>query len=130
MQLNHEASGNGSRLTDAVTAQAGEFDMTIRQFVADGLNLPEAKSDLSWEDEDTVLVGTDFGDCSLTDSGYPLLIKRWRRGTPLKEAETIFPGSASDVPVTTCVSGRVSPSYSPAVPDPAYQGGAPGGGYP
>ena len=82
-----------------------EFDMTTRQFVADGFNLPEAKSDIDFEDDDTVLVGTDFGDGSLTDSGYPRLIKRWRRGTPLEEAETIFSGSASDVAVSTsCIS--------------------------
>ena len=82
-----------------------EFDMTTRQFVADGFNLPEAKSDIDFEDDDTVLVGTDFGEGSLTDSGYPRLIKRWRRGTPLEEAETIFSGSASDVAVSTsCIS--------------------------
>ena len=74
-----------------------EFDMTTRQFVADGFNLPEAKSDIDFEDDDTVLVATDFGEGSLTDSGYPRLIKRWRRGTPLAQAETIFSGSASDV---------------------------------
>ncbi|WP_313865222.1 prolyl oligopeptidase family serine peptidase [Mycobacterium sp.] len=77
-----------------------EFDMTTREFVADGFTLPEAKNDMSWEDEDTVLVGTDFGEGSLTDSGYPRLIKRWRRGTPLKDAETVFSGSASDVSVS------------------------------
>ena len=82
-----------------------EFDMTTRHFVADGFNLPEAKSDIDFEDDDTVLVGTDFGEGSLTDSGYPRLIKRWRRGTPLEEAETIFSGSASDVAVSTsCIS--------------------------
>jgi prolyl oligopeptidase len=80
-----------------------EFDMTTRQFVADGFYLPEAKSDVSWEDEDTLLVGTDYGDGSLTDSGYPRLIKRWRRGTPLGAAETVFSGTASDVSVSATV---------------------------
>jgi len=78
-----------------------EFDMTTRQFVADGFTLPEAKNDISWEDENTVLVGTDFGEGSLTESGYPRLIKRWRRGTPLEDAETVFSGSATDVTVST-----------------------------
>jgi prolyl oligopeptidase len=77
-----------------------EFDMTTREFVTDGFNLAEAKSDICWEDEHTVLVGTDFGDGSLTDSGYPRLIKRWRRGTLLGDAETVFAGSASDVSVS------------------------------
>ena len=57
-----------------------EFDMRTREFVDDGFELPEAKSQISWEDEDTVLVGTDFGEGSLTESGYPRLVKRWRRG--------------------------------------------------
>ena len=78
-----------------------EFDMTTRQFVTDGFNLPEAKTDISWEDENTVLVGTDFGEGSSTDSGYPRVIKRWRRGTRLDEAETVFCGSASDVAAST-----------------------------
>ena len=57
-----------------------------REFVADGFQLPEAKSGLSWEDDDTVLVGTDFGPGSLTESGYPRIVKRWRRGQPLEDA--------------------------------------------
>ena len=60
-----------------------EFDMRTREFVADGYELPEAKTDISWEAADTVLVGTDFGPGSLTDSGYPRIVKRWHRGQPL-----------------------------------------------
>lgn len=80
-----------------------EFDMRSREFVEGGFELPEAKTAISWEDEDTVLVGTDFGDGALTESGYPRLVKRWRRGTPLAEAETVFSGEASDVIVTASV---------------------------
>ncbi|MDQ2628052.1 MAG: prolyl oligopeptidase family serine peptidase [Actinomycetota bacterium] len=79
-----------------------EFDMATREFVppaADGFQLPEAKSRIGWEDEDTVLVGTDFGPGSLTDSGYPRVIKRWRRGQPLTDAETLFAGEPTDVVV-------------------------------
>ncbi|MGH3524355.1 MAG: prolyl oligopeptidase family serine peptidase, partial [Mycobacterium sp.] len=46
---------------------------------------------------DTVLVGTDFGADSLTESGYPRMVKRWRRGTPLADAEKVFEGSRGDV---------------------------------
>jgi len=76
-----------------------EFDMRTLQFIGDGFALPEAKSDVSWQDEDTVLVGTDFGPGSLTDSGYPRVVKRWRRGEPLSEATTLFSGEPSDVSV-------------------------------
>jgi prolyl oligopeptidase len=80
-----------------------EFDMATRQFVVDGFELPEAKSQVAWADLDTVLVGTDFGDDSLTESGYPRVIKRWRRGTPLTDAETVFEGDRSDVRVSASV---------------------------
>jgi prolyl oligopeptidase len=80
-----------------------EFDMNSRQFVTDGFTLPEAKTQITWEDENTVLVGTDFGDGSLTDSGYPRLVKRWRRGKPLQDAQTLVSGSSSDVLVAAAV---------------------------
>ncbi|MDT5280192.1 MAG: prolyl oligopeptidase, partial [Mycobacterium sp.] len=80
-----------------------EFDMRTRDFVADGFELPEAKTRISWEDENTVLLGTDFGDGSLTESGYPRLVKRWRRGQPLEKAETVFSAASTDVVVAASV---------------------------
>lgn len=87
--------------SDAVVVR--EFDMHTRKFVDGGFTLPEAKTHIGWADEDTVLVGTDFGDGSLTDSGYPRLVKRWRRGQPLQDAELIFSGETSDVLVAASV---------------------------
>lgn len=80
-----------------------EFDMRTRSFVTGGFELPEAKSRVSWEDHDTVLVGTDFGPDSLTESGYPRIVKRWRRGEPLAQATMLFTGSVTDVAVTAGV---------------------------
>ncbi|GGK51438.1 prolyl oligopeptidase [Nocardia camponoti] len=80
-----------------------EFDMETRKFVTEdegGFVLPEAKSRVGWIDIDTVYVGTDFGPGSLTDSGYPRIAKRWRRGTPLTEAETVYEGEPSDVSIS------------------------------
>ncbi|MFI1918871.1 prolyl oligopeptidase family protein [Nocardia sp. NPDC020380] len=80
-----------------------EFDIESKTFVAPedgGFFLPEAKSDMHWIDIDTLYVGTDFGPGSLTDSGYPRITKRWRRGTPLTEAETVFEGETTDVAVS------------------------------
>ena len=86
---------------DAVVIR--EFDLRTRQFREEadgGFYLPEAKSDLSWIDADTVYVGTDFGEGSLTESGYPRIAKRWSRGTPLADAETVFEGDATDISVS------------------------------
>ncbi|WCM86711.1 prolyl oligopeptidase family serine peptidase [Acidovorax sp. NCPPB 3576] len=76
-----------------------EFDLASRQFVEGGFALPEAKSELTWIDAETVYVSTDFGEGSMTESGYPRIVKRWRRGTPLASAVTVFEGDASDVGV-------------------------------
>jgi prolyl oligopeptidase len=80
-----------------------EFDMATRDFIADGFALPEAKSGYTWADPDTLLVGTDFGEGSLTESGYPRIIKRWRRGQPLEDAQTVFEGAPGDVIVSAGV---------------------------
>ncbi|MDP6934735.1 MAG: S9 family peptidase, partial [Myxococcota bacterium] len=76
-----------------------EFDMPSRSFVEDGFFLPEAKGGASWIDRDTVFVRTDFGEGSLTDSGYPRLARRWTRGTPLDQAELVIEGETTDVSV-------------------------------
>lgn len=83
----------------ADAAVTREFDMTTKQFVTDGFELPEAKSSTSWEDEDTLLVCTDFGEGSMTESGYPRVVKRWRRGEPLDAAETVYEAEPTDVRV-------------------------------
>ncbi len=79
-----------------------EFDSDALQFVEDGFSLPEAKSNIAWIDENAVFVGTDFGSGSRTESGYPRIVKRWQRGTPLSAAETLYEGATSSV----SVSGR------------------------
>jgi prolyl oligopeptidase len=76
-----------------------EFDLRTRQFVADGFVLPEAKSDVSWKDADTLLVATNFGEHSLTESGYPYIVKEWHRGEPLAQARELYRGEAHDVAV-------------------------------
>ena len=74
-----------------------EFDTSTKTFVEDGFSLPEAKHRVGWRDENSLWVGTDFGEGSLTTSGYPRIAKLWHRGTALEEAETLFEGSVDDV---------------------------------
>ena len=83
--------------SDAVVTR--EFDAGTKRFVEGGFALPEAKSFVEWIDADHIWVGTDFGAGSLTSSGYARQIKRWKRGTPLAAAVTVFEGQASDVGV-------------------------------
>ncbi len=83
---------------DATVAR--EFDLVAKAFVAakdGGFVLPEAKSNVEWADADSLWVGTDFGPGSMTTSGYPRIVKRWKRGTPLAEAKTVYEGRPEDV---------------------------------
>ena len=80
---------------DAVVVR--EFDLASRSFVKDGFALAEAKSTSVYLDEDTLLVATDFGAGSMTTSGYPRIVKLWKRGTPLSDAKTLFEGKTEDV---------------------------------
>ncbi len=82
---------------DAVTVR--EFDLVGKTFISNGFSLPVAKSMVSWIDQDTLFVATDFGAGSLTQSGYPRMAKRWRRGTPLGNAEMVYQGAPGDMSV-------------------------------
>ncbi|MGH3748406.1 MAG: prolyl oligopeptidase family serine peptidase, partial [Micromonosporaceae bacterium] len=74
-----------------------EFDLRSREFVPDGFQVPEAKTYVEWIDPDRVYVGTDFGEGSLTTSGYPRIAKEWRRGEPLSEASTVYEAKPDDM---------------------------------
>ena len=93
---------------DAVVVR--EFDIPSKSFVKENaFNLTEAKSDVSWLDRDTLFVGTDFGAGALTTSGYPRIVKKWRRGTALADAPVVFSGEASDVSISAYVANE--PGY-------------------
>ena len=58
---------------------------------------------MAWLGPDEILVGTDFGPGTLTTSGYARVIKRWKRGTPLAEAATVFEVQATDLSAAVLV---------------------------
>ncbi|MDT9594348.1 prolyl oligopeptidase family serine peptidase [Nocardioides zeae] len=81
-----------------------ELDLDTLRFVpaADGgFERPEGKGGASWVDADTLLVATDTGPGSLTRSGYARTARRWRRGTPVGDAEVLFSGGVDDLAVGT-----------------------------
>ena len=80
---------------DAVVVR--EFDTVDKRFVEGGFQVAEAKTSVEWMDKDTVYIGSNFGPGSLTDSGYPRLIKSWRRGQKLADAVTVFEAKSQDV---------------------------------
>ncbi|HUL96116.1 MAG TPA: prolyl oligopeptidase family serine peptidase [Usitatibacter sp.] len=74
-----------------------EYDTVKKEWVADGFFLPESKGSASWRDRDTIYIARDFGPGTLTTSGYPRVVKEWKRGTPLKDAKLVFEGQTTDV---------------------------------
>lgn len=74
-----------------------EFNMKTRSFVDGGFLIPEAKSDVTWVDKDTILIGTNWGEGTLTESGYPYIVKKLKRGQKLEEAVEVFRGEKTDV---------------------------------
>jgi prolyl oligopeptidase len=79
---------------DAVVVR--EFDTSTRRFVDGGFSLPEGKHRLEWLDRDTLLVATDFGAGTLTESGYPFIVKSLKRGQTLAQATEIYRGDIGD----------------------------------
>ncbi len=74
-----------------------EFDLTTKTWVKDGFVRAEAKGGLGWIDRDSVYVYTDFGAGSMTESGYPRIVKQWQRGTPITAATVVYEGKADDM---------------------------------
>ena len=81
--------------TDATEMR--EFDMDRMEFVQGGFHLPVAKSRVAWLDADTLFVGTDYGPGSTSASGYPLVVKLWKRGTPLADARKLYQAAPSSM---------------------------------
>ncbi|OAN51961.1 prolyl oligopeptidase family serine peptidase [Sphingobium sp. TCM1] len=79
---------------DAVTLR--EFDLETGQFVKGGFDIPTSKQNVDWLDQDTLLIARDWGEGSMTKSGYPFVMKTLKRGAALSAAEEVYRGEASD----------------------------------
>ena len=79
---------------DAVVVR--EFDLTTKTFVDGGFVIPEGKHRLEWLDRDTLLIATDFGPDTMTESGYPFIVKSLTRGHPLAQATEVYRGEQGD----------------------------------
>lgn len=86
---------------DAVVVR--EFDLTTRRFVEDGFRVDPAKTAATWIDRDTVLVTSDFGEGTLTSSGYAREVRRWSRGTALADAPVLDRVAPDDIRISPFV---------------------------
>ncbi|WP_240913753.1 prolyl oligopeptidase family serine peptidase [Sphingomonas sp. HDW15A] len=76
-----------------------EFDFETGKIVEGGFVVPEGKNDATWVDQDTLLVARVEGEGTATRSGYPRIVKRWKRGTPWASATTVLEGVEADISV-------------------------------
>ena len=74
-----------------------EFDLKTGAFVEGGFVLPKSKQEVTWVDKDTLLVSRDWGPGTLTQSGFPFVVKLWKRGQPLDQAKEVYRGTEADV---------------------------------
>jgi prolyl oligopeptidase len=73
-----------------------EFDLTTKSFVKDGFFSPVSKSELSWFDQDTLILLPAYNEAEQTTSGYPRSVKLWKRGTKIEDAETVYDAEPTD----------------------------------
>ncbi|MGC2616187.1 MAG: prolyl oligopeptidase family serine peptidase [Terracidiphilus sp.] len=79
---------------DAVTFR--EFNLKQGKFIEDGFVMPRGKQRLAWLDEDTLLIGRDWGPGTMSEAGYPITVRKWKRGTPLEGAVEVYRGDTKD----------------------------------
>lgn len=99
----HGPAGSGRAIVrlspdggDAVVLR--EFDLERVAFVDDEpFTLAAHKHRIAWLDRDTLLIASAQGGGGVTDSGYPISVRAWRRGTALRDAATIIEGERADV---------------------------------
>ena len=80
-----------------------EFDLQTGKFVPGGFVLPHSKQMVAWTEEDSLLVARDWGPGTMTASGYPFVVKLWKRGEPLASAREVYRGNSADVEVDPVV---------------------------
>lgn len=67
-----------------------EFDLISKSFVTNGFDLPVAKTQASWIDRDTLLVGSASSEQFTTRSTYANTLRRVARGMEIEEAPKLF----------------------------------------
>ena len=73
-----------------------EMDLKTGKFVEGGFVLPRGKQNASWVDKDTLLIGRDWGPGTMSEAGYPITVRQWKRGQPLESAREVYRGDVKD----------------------------------
>jgi prolyl oligopeptidase len=79
---------------DAITLR--EFNLKSGRFVEGGFVLPRGKQRVEWQDKDTLLIAREWGPATMSEAGYPITVRRWKRGTPLENSVEVYRGTTKD----------------------------------
>jgi len=66
-----------------------EFDAVEKKFVDGGFSVAESKGSVAWVNKDQIVVATNYGQGTMTSSGYPAVAKLWKRGEDPVNAATL-----------------------------------------
>lgn len=89
-----------------------EFDLASKTFVKNGFSLSESKMSVAWFDKDTLIIGTDFGPGSMTESGYPRYAKVLKRNQVISDAKMLFETSPKNMGVWSSTNQDGKSSYT------------------
>jgi len=74
-----------------------EFNAISGTFMENGFFLPNAKTDVTWVDENSWMVATEYGEDALTDSGYARKVRFVERDGGLNESRILFAAKKESV---------------------------------
>ena len=97
-----------------------EFNLATKTFVANGFILPESKSSVAWIDDNTLLVGSAMTADELTDSGYPRVLRVWKRGQKWQDSEIIYEIPNSEMGIWPETISQGDHVYVTAVQAPSF----------
>ena len=81
----------GSEIT-----QVREFDLKAGRFLDEGYHFASAKTEVTWMDENTLLVAQAVPGDDALESGFPAKVRLWKRASPYSDARTVFTAGAKD----------------------------------
>ena len=73
-----------------------EFDLEKGAFVANGFRVPANRSFTAWLNQDTLLIAHSLNGSPALPSNFPAVVRLWRRGTPLSDAQPLFQAAPTD----------------------------------
>ena len=89
-----------------------EFDVKQKAFVNNGFYIPAGTGVYSWRDENSLYMTMPFDKEHIEKDRYKHIVKAWKRGTKLEDAEIVFQDLTDAYGAFTVVDHRPERSYN------------------